>query len=62
MNKKQAELPVNNISKLVVDNNDNKKSEEEKLRDELRRLGIEDEFHVLDDEEAKIYEAERRGT
>lgn len=68
MSKKQDELIINNNkSKLVVNNNENKKpknedSDLEKLRAELRRLGIEDEFHVLDDEEAKMYEAERLGT
>ena len=60
---KQSEL-IDNKSKLII-NNENKKAKNEenleKLRTELRLLGIEDEYHVLDDEEAKIYEAERRG-
>ena len=60
---KQSEL-IDNKSKLII-NNENKKPKNkenlEKLRTELRLLGIEDEYHVLDDEEAKIYEAERMG-
>ena len=65
---KQDELIVNNNkSKFVVNNNENKKPKNvdnnlEKLRAELRLIGIEDEYHVLDDEEAKMYEAERRVT
>ena len=55
---------VNNPPKFVVNNNENKnlKMKIEKLRAELRLIGIEDEYHVLDDEEAKMYEAERRVT